>query len=320
MPLALVALGANLGDRQAALAGAHQALRADPHVRLLETSPTFETAPVGGPAGQAPFLNAALTLETRLEPHALWARLQAIETQHGRTRHKRWDARTLDLDLLLIDQLVLSGGPLVLPHPRMAVRAFVLEPAATVAATWLHPTAGQTVGQLWRHLQENSPWVALWGPSAWVRQVARGAADRLGTHSVADPWSTGQATFGERLANAIECDRLRRARVRRELQTLPETLWLAEFALPPVDAARLPLEDRLAPLFTACCRTAAGTTWSDDCQFGAVPGLPGEHCPRGVTLELPENDLPAAIDELVAGVLATRRWPPGSGNSPSTQP
>ena len=89
---------------------------------------------VGGPAGQRAFLNAAARLETSLPPAELLARLQRIEWHLGRTGAKtRWAARTLDLDLLLYDDLVLSTPYLTLPHPRMAFRRFVLEAAAEVA-------------------------------------------------------------------------------------------------------------------------------------------------------------------------------------------
>ena len=105
--------------------------------------------PIGGPAGQEPFLNAAALLETSLPPAELLARLQRIELHLGRTRETRWAARTLDLDLLLYDNLVLNTPYLTLPHPRMAFRRFVLEPAAEVAPEMAHPRLAGPSNACW---------------------------------------------------------------------------------------------------------------------------------------------------------------------------
>ncbi|HEX2864600.1 MAG TPA: 2-amino-4-hydroxy-6-hydroxymethyldihydropteridine diphosphokinase, partial [Deinococcales bacterium] len=117
---------------RAALAG----LTRLPGTRLLAVSRAFETDPVGGPAGQGPYLNAAARLETRLSAPALLGALLGLEAARGRERNERWGARTLDLDLIAYGRLTLDAPGLSLPHPRAAQRAFVLAPLADVAPGW----------------------------------------------------------------------------------------------------------------------------------------------------------------------------------------
>jgi 2-amino-4-hydroxy-6-hydroxymethyldihydropteridine diphosphokinase len=129
-----VGLGGNLGDRLATLRWAVRAMQELPATRLVATSPIYETRPLG--PSTEPFLNAAVELRTRLQPEGLLGTLLAIEALHGRKRLEKWEARTLDLDLLLFLrptpsgwQAVRSGTkPLTLPHPRIVERDFVLVP------------------------------------------------------------------------------------------------------------------------------------------------------------------------------------------------
>jgi 2-amino-4-hydroxy-6-hydroxymethyldihydropteridine diphosphokinase len=126
-----IGLGANLGDARATLAWAMQALAAHPAVRLQKVSSLYRTRPVD--AEGPDYLNAVALLTTSLEPQALLGLLQSLEQQAGRDRPYRHAPRTLDLDLLLYGQRVLSTHQLTLPHPRMHQRRFVLEPLAEVA-------------------------------------------------------------------------------------------------------------------------------------------------------------------------------------------
>lgn len=145
MTLAYIALGANLGDPLATL---HAALGGLAELGELQAvSRLYRTAPVGGPPGQPDYLNAVAALETRLAPLALLDALQALETQAGRTRTVRWEARTLDLDLLLYGGEVLASERLSVPHPRAWERAFVLAPLADLAPDLAHPVSGETVRQ-----------------------------------------------------------------------------------------------------------------------------------------------------------------------------
>jgi 2-amino-4-hydroxy-6-hydroxymethyldihydropteridine diphosphokinase len=145
-----VGLGANLGDARATLAAALGALSRLPQTRLVAHSALFRSAPVDA---QGPdFINAVAELDTSLEPSPLLEALQAIEATHGRERPFRNAPRTLDLDLLLFGQRVIVEPGLVVPHPRLHERAFVLRPLAELAPDLLHPLLGalarlQTPGQ-----------------------------------------------------------------------------------------------------------------------------------------------------------------------------
>lgn len=144
---AYVSIGTNLGDRDAHLALALRRLAALPDTELVAASPVYETDPVGPPP-QGPYLNAAVHLRTRLSPRALLDALLAIEQEAGRVRGVRDAARTLDLDLLLYGDQVLDEPGLVVPHPRLAERPFVLEPLAALAPDRVHPTRGETIATL----------------------------------------------------------------------------------------------------------------------------------------------------------------------------
>lgn len=123
-----IALGSNLGDREAHIRGALEELEEAGDIRVVQCSSLHETEPVGGPPGQGLFLNAVAELATDLPPHALLARMQAIEARHGRRRTVRNGARTLDLDLLLYGTRRISEPDLTVPHPRMWERPFVMLP------------------------------------------------------------------------------------------------------------------------------------------------------------------------------------------------
>lgn len=145
--VAYVALGSNLGDRDANLAFAVSSLDAAPGVDRLAVSSVFETDPVG-PPGQRAYLNAVVSLSTRLAPRPLLERLLAIERAAGRERGEHWGPRVLDLDLLLHGSYEVDEPGLVIPHPRLHERAFVLEPFADLAPEALHPKLGLSIAEL----------------------------------------------------------------------------------------------------------------------------------------------------------------------------
>jgi 2-amino-4-hydroxy-6-hydroxymethyldihydropteridine diphosphokinase len=131
-PSAWIALGSNLGDREAHLRAALQRLRADAAAQVLAVSSLYATLPVGLP-GAPEFLNAVAQIRTPLGPEDLLEACLRIEARLGRVRTGGVDSRTLDLDLLLYGDERRAGGRLVLPHPRMGARAFVLQPLAEIA-------------------------------------------------------------------------------------------------------------------------------------------------------------------------------------------
>jgi 2-amino-4-hydroxy-6-hydroxymethyldihydropteridine diphosphokinase len=137
---AYIGLGANLGDAAAQVEAAAVALGQEPGCALVACSSVYRTAPVE--ATGPDYANAVAALDTALEPHALLARLQAIEQRFGRERPYPNAPRTLDLDLLLQGDAVLRTPTLTLPHPRLHLRAFVLRPLAELAPGLVIPGCG----------------------------------------------------------------------------------------------------------------------------------------------------------------------------------
>jgi 2-amino-4-hydroxy-6-hydroxymethyldihydropteridine diphosphokinase len=188
MSRCLIALGSNLGNRREILDQAIEKLRRTAGLKVLSVSAPRETAPVGGPANQPFFLNAAAVLDTSLEPLALLTLLQQIEMEAGRRRGEIWGPRTLDLDMLLYDELVLSTPTLLLPHPRMAWRRFVLECAAEVAGEMRHPVIGWTVARLLEHLNSALPYVAITGAiGVGKSHLARLLCEKTSAQLISEP-------------------------------------------------------------------------------------------------------------------------------------
>src|SRR4051812_20696857 len=131
-----LALGSNLGDRQRFLDEAVRRLRAVPGLTVRRVSPYYETAPVGGPAGSGAYLNAVAEADTSLPPDQLLRVLLDIERQFGRERGEPNDPRTLDLDVILYEDLVRHSPDPIVPHPRLHERRFVLQPLADLAPNY----------------------------------------------------------------------------------------------------------------------------------------------------------------------------------------
>ena len=137
MPEAYIGLGSNLGSQSRGIHktprdqinDAIEAMSKNPNISLVAISSYYQTSAVG-PGEQPDYINAAIKIKTNLDPYVLLDILQIIENQQGRIREERWGARTLDLDILVYDQCTENTQKLILPHPRIHERAFVLAPLA----------------------------------------------------------------------------------------------------------------------------------------------------------------------------------------------
>jgi 2-amino-4-hydroxy-6-hydroxymethyldihydropteridine diphosphokinase len=144
---AYLALGSNLGDRIGYLQKAIRALHAHEQIQVLALSPVYETQAVGY-VDQPDFLNLVVRLKTSLPPRSLLHVCMRIEKENGRTRDIQWGPRTLDLDILLYGSEMIDEPELIIPHPRMCERAFVMVPLCDLVPTLVHPVCGKTVREL----------------------------------------------------------------------------------------------------------------------------------------------------------------------------
>ena len=148
-----IALGANLGDRRANLAEALR--RMEPDIQVEAVSALYESPPQP-PAPPPAYFNAACRVATRLEPRDLLARLKRIEREMGRQTTERWAPRPIDLDIALYNDRIVDEGGLVIPHPRLAERAFVLRPLLDLDPDLTHPTTGERLADLLQGVETKS--------------------------------------------------------------------------------------------------------------------------------------------------------------------
>ena len=149
---AYLALGANLGNRKRNIQNAIAALSTTDGITIQQISSLLENPAIGGPPGAPPFLNAAAEIKTTLGSHALLHRILGIEQSLGRTRRQKWEPRQIDIDLLLYGEEIISSQELVIPHPLMHERRFVLQPLAEIAPEAVHPTLQMTIDGLLQNL------------------------------------------------------------------------------------------------------------------------------------------------------------------------
>ena len=163
MARVFLSIGSNLGDRVANIQQAVSMLSLDNRIKILKTSSFYETQPWGN-KNQPWFINAAMAIETVLDPEELLSIFQNIEAKLGRKRElfKKWSERTLDIDILMYDEQIINSKNLIIPHPYMHERAFVLVPMLEVKADLVHPIFNKTISELYDELQ-NPEDVFLYG-------------------------------------------------------------------------------------------------------------------------------------------------------------
>lgn len=150
----LIALGGNQGDVRRYFESARKNIAEHPDCNLLHSSMLYQTPPLG-PANQADYLNAVIAINTSLKPLDLLHTLQNIENTHGRIRQEHWGSRTLDLDILAYDNLILESHILTLPHSQLHLRQFVLRPLCDISPQWLHPSIKGNASELLQSLLDS---------------------------------------------------------------------------------------------------------------------------------------------------------------------
>ena len=154
MPVAYIGFGSNIGDRLTYIQNAIRALSKTEGITLQKISSVYKTDPVGYEA-QAQFLNGVVAIQTHLPPLSLLHTLKNIETAIGRQHRIRWGPREIDLDILIYGDMCLQTEKLVIPHPEMHLRRFVLVPLAEIAPDVVHPVFQETVQTLLERLEDD---------------------------------------------------------------------------------------------------------------------------------------------------------------------
>ena len=211
--LAYIGMGSNLGRRGDTLMQAVKLLSEVEGVAVRRLSQFIPTEPVGGPEDQPVYFNAAVEVAVELSPRELLDALQEIERQLGRdrSREERWGARTCDLDILLMGEMVIDDGPeLTVPHPRMHERSFVLEPLSAIAPDVVHPALGKSVAEMLDDVRSGRVTPAPQPTDEQVEPASRDESDgRALLLSIIGLPASGKTTLAELLAMELPAKLIR---------------------------------------------------------------------------------------------------------------
>jgi len=153
--ISYIGIGSNLGNREKNIDRAIELLKKDKKIKLLKKSPIYETEPIGPPQGK--FLNGVLKIETEYSPLDLLKKLKEIEEKLGRKKSPlRWGPRIIDLDILFYGKLVLNTEKLIIPHPEIPKRIFVLKPLSKISPFLKHPVLKKTIRKLLEEYESNT--------------------------------------------------------------------------------------------------------------------------------------------------------------------
>lgn len=283
MARCLVSFGANLGDASGTIRAAVALLReklGGSHA-CLKLSRFFRTPPIGGPTGQPPFVNAVAAVSTERNVWEMWNAVREVEFQLGRTRNQRWEARPIDIDILIYDDQRIWTPQFKVPHPRMCMRRFILAPAVDVAAEWADPVTGQTILELYENVRS--------GPSS-LTLVA------------------GQQDVATNLLQQAARQALARWRTHEGLSSQLSDLRWVEVSNSLEENARAGDAASKLVVVLADPMKVEGVLWEDFCRalaidLNLVGGSYGESV-RGPRYLLPSDDPAWAVHELVAALDA----------------
>ncbi len=158
MSRVFIGIGSNLGDRPSYCKSAVHELSA--FANIVNISPLYETEPVDK-EDQPEFVNGVVEIDTDLSPHELLTEINSIEQKLGRVREEKWGPRTIDLDIIFYDDIVVEDKDLEIPHPRAHLRRFVLEPLCEIAPEFIHPIYKLSARDLLNNIDDNKRVVRL---------------------------------------------------------------------------------------------------------------------------------------------------------------
>lgn len=305
----LISFGSNLGTREQVIAEAAIRVQASEMVVGFRASRLFETPPIGGPGGQEPFLNAVAAFETQASARDILDLLQGIENDLGRQRKRRWDARSIDLDVVLHGELVGGGTGLIVPHPRYTARQFVLQPACDVAAHYRDPRFDWTLQRLADHLSLGAASMALVGGDESTREtLCQRLTAEYGIRTFdAPPIAEPMAVVGNAPAALREKEKCSSGATTPQIDAPPlevegDAPWVAAYVPPLPLNDEMKIEQRCVPRLVARIQYATpDTSWP----------APHQMWPAG--WEWPEyrlevDDMDWAVSE-VASALDSMRCP-----------